>query len=160
MSAQTDLQSIPATRRAVLKWLLGFSIVSTITGVVGPIIAYLVSPVSKGGVYTGPTMVGKVEDFPVGTGSVVTVNDKPVILVNTKAGGIKPFSAICTHLGCIVYWDKAKGVIHSPCHDGLFNPVTGAVVSGTPPRSLPPYELQIKDGQVYVGKPLGKIYGT
>ncbi len=160
MSAQTDLQRMPATRRTALKWLLGFSIVSTITGVVGPIIAYLVSPVGKGGAYTGPTVVGKVEDFPVGTGAVVTVNDKPVIIVNTKGGGIKPFSAICTHLGCIVYWDKAKGVIHSPCHDGLFNPVTGAVVSGPPPRPLPAYEFQIKDGQVYVGKPLGEIYGT
>ncbi len=61
MTAQPDFQSIPATRRAVLKWLLGFSIVSTVTGILGPIIAYLVSPVSKGGAYTGPTVVGKLE---------------------------------------------------------------------------------------------------
>lgn len=83
-----------------------------------------------------------------------------MVVVNTKAGGIKVFSAICTHLGCIVYWRSEKNVIHSPCHDGLFNPVTGAVVSGPPPRPLPSYELAIKDGKVYVGKPLGKIYGT
>jgi cytochrome b6-f complex iron-sulfur subunit len=105
-------------------------------------------------------MIGAVADFPVGTGKVVAVNDKPVIIVNTKAGSIKAFSAICTHLGCVVDWKKEKGVIHSPCHDGLFNPVTGAVVGGPPPRPLPPYELAIKDGKVYVGKPLGQIYGA
>lgn len=159
MAAQTDVHNQPATRRTMLRWLLGFSIVSTTLGILGPIIAYLM-PVRRVGLDTGPTNVGKMDDFPIGTGTVVTVADKPVIIVNTKAGGIKPFSAICTHLGCIVYWDKAKGVIHSPCHDGLFNPVTGAVVSGPPPRPLPAYEFQIKDGQVYVGKPLGKIYGT
>jgi cytochrome b6-f complex iron-sulfur subunit len=51
-------------------------------------------------------------------------------------------------------------VIHSPCHDGLFNPVTGAVVGGPPPRPLPAYELTIKDGKVYVGKSQGQVYGT
>ncbi len=143
----------------MIKWLLGFSVVSTVVGIVGPIVAYLL-PAKQAGVDTGPTLVGKVEDFAVGTGSIVTVANKPVIVVNTKAGGVKAFSAICTHLGCVVYWDKAKNVIHSPCHDGLFNPVTGAVVAGPPPRPLPAYELAIKDGKVLIGKALGQIYGS
>lgn len=147
-------------RRDALKWLIAFSVVSTVSGIVVPIIAYLIPPSNRSGIDTGPIAVGKVEDFPQGTGKVVSVNDKPVIVVNTKAGGIKAFSAICTHLGCIVFWDTPKNVIHSPCHDGLFNPVTGNVIAGPPPRPLPLYESRIKDGQVYVGKPLGKIYGT
>lgn len=159
MTAEVDLQSLPTTRRNLLRGLLGFSIVTTVVGIVGPIIAYLM-PVRASGAYGGPTAVGKVEEFPVGSGKVVTVDNKPVIVVNTKVAGIKPFSAICTHLGCVVYWDQAKGVIHSPCHDGLFSPMTGAVVSGPPPRALPAYEFQVKDGQVYVGKPLGEIYGA
>jgi Rieske Fe-S protein len=149
----------PVPRRDALKWLLAFSVVVTATGVVAPILAYLMPP-PKSGSYGGPISVGKVEDFPLGTGKVVTVYDKPVIIVNTKVGGLKAFSAICTHLGCIVFWDKPKNVIHSPCHDGLFNPVTGNVVAGPPPRPLPLYELAIRDGQVYVGKALGQVYGT
>lgn len=160
MAAQTELQNGIGSRRSFLKWLLGFSIVSTLVGVVVPIIGYLWPPARKGAGYTGPTLVGTLEDFPVGTGKVMPVDNKAVIVVNTPAGGVKAFSAICTHLGCICYWDKAKNVIHSPCHDGLFNPVTGAVVGGPPPRPLPPYELAIKDGKVFVGKPLGQIYGT
>ena len=160
MTAQADLQTPVTTRRGFLKWLLGFSVVTTVVGAVVPIIGYLWPPAQKGVGYAGPTVVGAVEDFPVGTGKVIPVDNKPVIIVNTSAGGVKAFSAICTHLGCIVYWDKAKNVMHSPCHDGLFNPVTGAVVGGPPPRPLPPYELAIKDGKVYVGKPLGQIYGA
>ena len=157
---RTDRPVESPSRRNLLKGLLGFSVVSTIAGILTPIISYLLPASPKGAGYTGPTMVGEVGDFPVGTGKVVAVNDKPVIIVNTAAGGVKAFSAICTHLGCIVEWDKKKGVIHSPCHDGLFNPVTGAVIGGPPPRPIPPYELATKEGKVYVGKPLGQIYGT
>lgn len=160
MNAQTDWQSSSVSRRGFLQWLLGFSVVSTIAGVFVPIIGYLWPPSRQGVGYQGPTMVGAVTDFPVGTGKVVPVDNKPVIIVNTSAGGIKAFSAICTHLGCVVDWQKEKNVIHSPCHDGRFNPVTGAVVGGPPPRPLPAYELTIKDNQVYVGKPQGQIYGA
>ncbi|MBI5303875.1 MAG: Rieske (2Fe-2S) protein [Chloroflexi bacterium] len=160
MDAQTDWQTPNVSRRGFLRWLLGFSVVSTIAGIFVPVIGYLL-PVSRQGVgYQGPTMIGAVADFPVGTGKVMAVNDKPVIIVNTKAGGIKAFSAICTHLGCVVDWKKEKSAIISPCHDGRFNPVTGAVIGGPPPRPLPPYEIVIKAGKVYVGKPQGQIYGS
>lgn len=155
----SELTTQPITRRKSIQLLLGFSIISTVGGIVLPIIAYLLPRETSTGA-AGPTDVGKVEDYAQGTGTVVSVNDKPVIVVNTKAGGLKAFSAICTHLGCIVYWDQKKNLIHSPCHDGLFNPVTGAVVSGPPPRGLPAYELAVKDGQVLIGKPLGQIYGA
>lgn len=163
MSAETGLDSLKtgtASRRDVLKWLLGFSVVSTAAGIVVPIVSYVVPPARKGAGYQGPTMVGALGDFPVASGKVVPVDNKPVIVVNTAAGGVKAFSAICTHLGCVVDWDKKRGVIHSPCHDGLFNPVTGAVVGGPPPRPLPAYELIVKDGKVFVGKPLGQIFGA
>jgi cytochrome b6-f complex iron-sulfur subunit len=154
----SELTTVPITRRKSIQLLLGFSIISTVGGIVMPIIAYLLPRETTSGT-GGPAAVGKVEDFAQGTGTVVSVDNKPVIVVNTKAGGLKAFSAICTHLGCIVSSDQKKGVIHCPCHDGLFNPVTGAVVSGPPPRPLPAYELAIQDGQVLIGKPLGQLYG-
>lgn len=160
MNAQADWQTPAVSRRGFLGWLLGFSVVSTLIGIVAPVISYLLPPRRQNLGTSDPIMVGAVTDFPVGTGKVVAINAKPVIIVNTTAGDIKAFSAICTHLGCVVDWQKDKNTIHSPCHDGRFNPVTGAVVGGPPPRPLPPYELTIKDGKVYVGKPLGQIYGT
>lgn len=160
MNAHDNWRTPGISRRGFLQWLLGFSVVSTVAGVFTPIIGYLLPPSRPNLGDQGPTMVGAIGDFPMGDGRVVAVNDKPVIIVNTKAGGVKAFSAICTHLGCVVNWSGKKNVIQSPCHDGLFNPVSGAVVGGPPPRPLPAYEVVIKDGKVYVGKPQGQIYGS
>lgn len=148
----------PITRRKSIQLLLGFSIVATLGGIIGPIIAYLLPRNADTGT-GGPVDVGKVEDFAAGSGTVVSVNDKPVIIVSNKGTGLKAFSAICTHLGCVVAWDLHKNVIHCPCHDGIFNATTGAVVSGPPPSALSGYELAIKDGRVLIGKPTGKLFG-
>lgn len=154
----SEITNIPITRRKSIQLLLGFSIVSTMVGIVGPIIAYLWPRSSETGL-SGPIAVGKVGDFSPGSGTVVSVNEKAVIVINTKAAGLKAFSAICTHLGCVVAWDQHKNVIHCPCHEGIFNPTTGAVVSGPPPHPLSGYELVVKDGQVLIGKPTGQLYG-
>lgn len=159
MNRTQDMQSTPIGRRKFIQLLLGFSVVSTFAGIVAPIISYLL-PVKSQTTGGAPVDVGKVEEFGAGTGVVVSVNAKPVLVVNTKAGGLKAFSAICTHLGCVASWDDKKGVIHCPCHDGIFNAATGEVVSGPPPRGLSAYELAVKDGKVLIGKPLGQIYGS
>ncbi len=148
----TESTNTPITRRRSIQLLLGFSVLATVGGIVGPIVAYL-TPSTNTTTAGEPVDVGKVEDFPPGSGKVVSVDNQPVIVVNSKAGGMKAFSAICTHLGCIVAWDAHKSVIHCPCHEGIFNGTTGAVVSGPPPRPLAAYQLVVKDGKVLVAKP-------
>ncbi|HEX9077407.1 MAG TPA: hypothetical protein VF932_16585 [Anaerolineae bacterium] len=69
------LPPIEPTRRGFIKWLLGFSVVGTLAGVLVPIIGYLWPPARKGLGYTGPTMVGALVDLPVGTGKVVPVDN-------------------------------------------------------------------------------------
>ncbi len=145
------------TRRRLICWLLGFSVVGTVGGVLTPIIGYLWPPARAQSNKGERTLVGMVSDFPVNNGKVVSVNDEPVIVVNSEAGGIKVYSAICTHLGCVVYWHEQRQVIQSPCHDGRFNPLNGAVISGPPPRPLPAYAFEIVAGQVYVGEAQGSL---
>lgn len=154
-----DVTTQPVTRRSFIQLLLGFSILSTIGGMLTPVIGYLLPPKQDGASYGDLSDVGQVSQFGVNTGSVVAVNNKPVIVVNTKTGGLKAYSAICTHLGCIAAWDSEKRLIHCPCHEGFFNPSNGAVVSGPPPRPLAEYELSVKDEKVFIGKPLGQLYG-
>ena len=149
----SDMTNTPMTRRGFLQFLLGFSVVSTVVGMLVPVIGYLL-PKSANQSTGAPVDVGKAEDFGPNTGKIVSVNDKPVMVVNSKTGGLKAFTAICTHLGCIVSWDTRKSSIACPCHDGYFNPVTGAVVSGPPPKPLVQYEIVVKDGKVLVGKQL------
>lgn len=147
MDARTDLQPIPpfsTSRRAFIQSRLGFPVASAAVGVAVPL--------------SGPSRVASLTDVPVPNAQVIPVDNHPVTVVNTAEGGVNAFSAICTHLGGVVDWNKSKNVIQSPCHDGHLNLVTGAVVSGPPPRPIPPYELMVKDGKIYVGKPLGQIY--
>lgn len=62
--------------------------------------------------------------------------DDPAIAVRLPGGGLVAFSAVCTHLSCAVLWIKESGKLECPCHDGVFEPRDGSVVSGPPPRPL------------------------
>jgi Rieske Fe-S protein len=67
------------------------------------------------------------------------------IVVIRRGEEIRAFDGACTHLGCIVQWDRAEGVFHCPCHGAAFddngNPVYGPV--NTPLRHV---EFNVKDG--------------
>jgi cytochrome b6-f complex iron-sulfur subunit len=145
-------QNPTMSRRRLISYLLGFSVIATVGGVLTPIIGYLWPPSRASGGRRDRVQVGTNLDFPAGQGKVIPVNDKPVILVNTPQGGLKAYSAICTHLGCIVEWDQNRQFILCPCHDGRFNPVNGAVISGPPPAPLPPLALTVEDDAVYVSE--------
>jgi cytochrome b6-f complex iron-sulfur subunit len=139
----------PVSRRGLFKYvLLGFSALATAGGVLTPIVAYLWPPKQASAAGGGRVEVAATEDLPVGTGEVYSVNNKPVIVINT-ADGYKALSATCTHLGCILFWNEQREVIACPCHEAYFN-TNGAVISGPPPSPLAEYRVQVEDGQIYV----------
>jgi Rieske Fe-S protein len=145
-------QGLSLRRRRLITGLLGFSIVATVGGVLTPIIGYLWPPSRASGAGGGRVEVGTTADFPAGQGKVVPVNDQPVIVVNTTQGGLKAFSGICTHLGCVVEWDESRQFILCPCHDGRFNAINGAIISGPVPSPLPELALTTESGTVYVSE--------
>jgi len=148
-SEETEPITGPLHRRRFLKFLLNFSIVSTLAMVVTPILGFLVPPKSTGTAAGGKILVGTTADIPIGQGKVVAMGSKPVIVLDTAAG-IKAYSAICTHLGCIVAWDPTANVIHCPCHDGRFSPASGAVLAGPPPAPLPPVKVELDGDKIYL----------
>ena len=125
----------PFSRRRFVRLLMSFSVVSSIAMVITPVVGFLIPSKTSSAAAGGKVLAGTLDTLPVGSGSVVSVGSKPAIVVNTAAG-VKAFSAICTHLGCIVMWDETAGNIVCPCHDGRFNPASGAVISGPPPAAL------------------------
>ncbi len=137
------------TRRGFLKYLMvAFSAVATVVGVAVPVIGYLWPPKTEAGQAGGRVAVADEEDLPVGKGQVFSVANKPVLVIHTS-DGFRALSAVCTHLGCIVYWDEARKVIACPCHAAFFN-TNGAVISGPPPAPLPILRVEVKDGRIYV----------
>jgi cytochrome b6-f complex iron-sulfur subunit len=139
----------PISRRGLVKYiLLAFSAVATAGGVLTPIIAYLWPPKQSGGAAGGRIAVASTADLAPGKGQVFSVNNKPVLILNTP-DGYKALSATCTHLGCIVSWNEQRQVIACPCHEAFFN-TNGAVVSGPPPAPLPSFRVQVEGDQIYV----------
>jgi cytochrome b6-f complex iron-sulfur subunit len=150
-STASSAHEQPNSRRRFLRWLGGLTVVSTAAMVLTPIVGFLVPPRAGSAGGGGKVLVGTTADIPPGGGKVVAMGSKPAIVVNTQQG-VKAYSAICTHLGCVVAWNDMVGVIQCPCHDGRFNPSSGAVVSGPPPAPLPPITVSVEGDQIYLSE--------
>jgi Rieske Fe-S protein len=69
----------------------------------------------------------------------------PAILLRVSDDQVVAFSQKCTHLGCVVYYEADEERWHCPCHEGNFEAVTGAVISGPPTRPLGRIDVEIRD---------------
>lgn len=135
------------TRRDFIDMFIKGGLLVTLAGMVLPALSYI-WPVTRRGPAGGLQEVGKLDDIPVWGSKKVTLGGSALILLRTP-NEVKAFSAICTHLGCIVDWDDQKRHILCPCHAGIFD-VNGRVVSGPPPKPLPEHAVKVIDGKIFV----------
>ena len=77
------------------------------------------------------------------------VVDRQVLFLVKSGDQVTALSSTCTHLGCRVSWDAAKGVLRCPCHGGVFDR-TGAVKAGPPPSPLASIETRVEGNRVLV----------
>jgi Rieske Fe-S protein len=68
--------------------------------------------------------------------------DDRAIAMRLADGRLVAYSSICTHLACAVLWRPESHRLECPCHDGVFDPATGEVLAGPPPRPLPTVRLR------------------
>ena len=111
----------------------------------------LAGPPAQGGAASSPAaaassagtnataVLATTADIPVGGGKVLT--DKKIVITQPQAGSFHAFTAICTHLGCIVN-AVSGGTINCPCHGSKYSSVDGSVVTG--PATLPLAAVSIK----------------
>lgn len=59
-------------------------------------------------------------------------------------------SPICTHLGCMVRWDRVDETFKCPCHGGVYDRF-GRVKEGPPPAPLNELPVKTEDGTIYIG---------
>lgn len=69
----------------------------------------------------------------------------PAILLRVTDTDVVAFSQKCTHLGCVVYFQADENRWHCPCHEGNFEPLSGRVISGPPPRPLGKIDVEVRD---------------
>jgi cytochrome b6-f complex iron-sulfur subunit len=74
----------------------------------------------------------------------------PAVVLQRAPGVFVAFSAICTHLGCIVRWLPEKGEFLCPCHAGSYAS-DGKVIGGPPPKPLPTIPVTLSGDNLLVG---------
>ena len=100
----------------------------------------------------GPELVVDPATVPVG-GAVAILDPGtrlPAYVVQPSLRRFAAFSAVCSHAGCTVDFG-GDGTFRCPCHGGVFDAATGAVVSGPPPAPLGVLPVAVRGGQLHVG---------
>jgi Rieske Fe-S protein len=110
---------------------------------------------SSGGAAPAPTptrepsadALAKTSDIPVGGGKIFTA--QKVVVTQPAAGQFKAFSAVCTHMGCLV-GSVSGGTIHCPCHGSQYSIADGSVTVGPAPRPLAPKQVAVAGDSITV----------
>ena len=143
-----DTSSI--VRRDFIKLLTGAWTLITAAPLLAGVLKYL-TPREPNRSAGRSLTIGSVRDIPAGQAKVVRFEKEPVILVHTKAGQFKAFSARCTHLGCVVQYVPEPPHFECHCHGSVFTE-DGKNVSGPAPRPLPPFKLRITENSIVATK--------
>lgn len=85
--------------------------------------------------------------IPVGGGQVFT--GPQVVVTQPTAGEFKAFSAVCTHMGCLVN-QVSDGTIDCPCHGSQYSISTGDVVAGPAPRPLSAKQIKVSGDSIFL----------
>jgi Rieske Fe-S protein len=69
-------------------------------------------------------------------GSGMVMENKKMAVYKDNEGKAHKYSAICTHLGCIVSWNELEKSFDCPCHGSRFSCQTGKVINGPANNAL------------------------
>lgn len=137
-------------RRRFLNYLLGTSVGATLVAIFYPVIRFMIPPQITEAPQNS-VVAGKVGELAVNAGKIFKFGNKPGILVRTQSGEYKAFSAVCTHLDCIVQYRSDAKLIWCACHNGQYN-LNGQNIEGPPPRPLEKFTVNIRGDEIVVTK--------
>lgn len=121
---------------------------------------YLLPPKETGPVTYPKQRIANTKDVPLSDSVLFEYphKDRPAVLIHLPDGGFVAYDALCTHLGCQIHYDKVAVAgwennpqqSFCPCHGGVFDPKTGNVLAGPPPRPQPKIKLEIDEqGEIF-----------
>ena len=139
------------SRRNFLNWFLGTTAGAFAISVLYPISRYLIPPQVEESTARTVTLSIKPQEIKPNSGQIFRFGSQPAILISTPAGELRAFSAVCTHLACIVQYRPDLSEIWCACHNGHFD-LNGKNVAGPPPKPLEEYAVNVRGDQIVVSK--------
>lgn len=87
--------------------------------------------------YVTPGEVKDPMEVMPGTGRIMRDGAKKVAVYCDQDGIRHKYSAVCTHMGCVVSWNEVESSWDCPCHGSRFDP-KGKVITGPATNDLDP----------------------
>ena len=138
-----------SSRRRFLGWLSRGFLSLWAVGLAWMVGGFLKPPRSRESLGRGVVKVGPESDLLPGRAQLVRHGREPVFVIRTTAGELIGVSAVCSHLHCVLDFDRAQQRLACPCHEGSFD-LSGNVLTGPPPRPLGTYRVETRLGQIYL----------
>jgi cytochrome b6-f complex iron-sulfur subunit len=138
------------SRRRFLDYLLGTSAFATLGAIFYPIIRFMAPPHVVEAMQSS-VVAAKVSELPPNSGKIFKFGSKPGLLIRTASGELRAFSAVCTHLDCIVQYRSDTKQIWCACHNGQYN-LNGENIGGPPPRPLEVYPVNKRGDDIVVNR--------
>ena len=135
------------SRRKFLFGCLGCLAAAGAAAAIYPVYEYLAPQKTEG---TGEKVSIPLSSVLPGEAKFFDFRGETAVIVHKMSGELIALSAVCTHLGCIVQWEKNKQDFLCPCHGGRYTE-DGVVVSGPPPRPLSKLTFTVAGGVITVG---------
>ncbi|MGA7258145.1 MAG: Rieske (2Fe-2S) protein [Terracidiphilus sp.] len=119
-----------------------------------PVYRYLASPAEMAASEAAVTEVTlkDAEKLPAGSALMFKFGSSPAMLIHHNDNTWVALTAVCTHLGCTVQYEPDLNRIHCACHGGVYDPYTGANVSGPPPHPLKRFKVTVGAADVQVSR--------
>jgi len=119
-----------------------------------PVYRYLASPIemAAGAAAITEITLKDAQKLPAGSVLMFKFGSAPAMLIHHLDGKWVALTAVCTHLGCTVQYEPQANRIHCACHGGVYDPRTGANVSGPPPKPLKLFKVAVNDAGVLVSR--------
>jgi Rieske Fe-S protein len=157
-----------ATRRSFLLVAVGTAL-AALSSVAGAALAFVLAPLRRGEAHEAAAVdLGASSAFDVvrsGTSRVEEimvernledaymtrrVKERFAVIADASApSGLAALDTTCTHLGCAVSWNAARGQFLCPCHGGVYGP-SGAVIAGPPPGPLVRLPIVLSGGHAWL----------
>ena len=133
----------PIPRRRFLNWFLGTTFGALVAAVLYPIVRFA-SPPRIPEATTNQVEAGDTSEpvFNEKGFKIIRFGAEPVILLKVSDTEYRAFTATCTHLDCIVGYQKDRSRIFCNCHGGAYD-LNGRNVAGPPPRPLTAFKVNL-----------------